>query len=46
MSIWWLETLVVYGIVCGWEKIDPLFWFLLLPMLAKDWYDYQKSKRF
>lgn len=44
MSIPWLILLVIYGFVCGWEKVDPLSWWLLVPMFLQDQYDMRRKR--
>ncbi len=43
MAIVWLITLVFYGASTGWQ-IDPLFWWLLLPLAGQDIWDMQNKR--
>lgn len=36
MMFWtWAATLTLYGCVSGFDRIDPLAWFLLVPFLCE-----------
>lgn len=39
MALFWGVTLAIYGLSVGFNQIEPLFWWLLVPMLAQDAYD-------
>ena len=39
MAFWWTGTLVVYGLVTGWDQIHPLSWWLILTFGIQDCYD-------
>jgi len=39
MSVVWLLTLLLYGLLAGLDAIPPFAWLLLVPMVIQDHYD-------
>jgi hypothetical protein len=42
MSVLWLATLVLYGLIAGWD-FSPLWWWLLVPFTGQDFYDVRRK---
>lgn len=43
--LWWAVILLVYGLIMGFDQIDPLFLLLFVPFLIQDLYDTKRRRR-